>query len=87
MIDKKVYVTKGVDYPVSSRVDSHHTVPQTGVGSSPARKRRGLLFVWPETIDQEGRRKALFVSRCGGFFLSEQSTGFIYYIVKHGGVS
>ncbi|MCP1356361.1 hypothetical protein [Aneurinibacillus migulanus] len=35
---------QGVDYPVRSRVDSHHTVPQTGVSSSPTRKRRGPLF-------------------------------------------
>ncbi|WP_235496343.1 hypothetical protein [Aneurinibacillus migulanus] len=37
MIHLYLFIIKGVDYPVRSRVDSHHTVPKTGVGSSPAR--------------------------------------------------
>ncbi|ERI07970.1 hypothetical protein HMPREF0083_03978 [Aneurinibacillus aneurinilyticus ATCC 12856] len=38
-----LYNIKGVDYPVRSRVDSHHTVPQTGVGPALATRASPIL--------------------------------------------
>ncbi|SDI73643.1 hypothetical protein SAMN04487909_10746 [Aneurinibacillus migulanus] len=51
--------SKGVDYPVRPRVDSHHTVPQTGIGSSPARGSVVGRFLPPPsgTAKHLGRRE------------------------------
>ena len=50
--------TKGVDYPVPSSLDSHHTVPQTGVGSPPAPE-TPRCFAGPALAPQSGRISSL----------------------------
>ncbi|WP_235496968.1 hypothetical protein [Aneurinibacillus migulanus] len=59
-------IHKGVDYPVPYKVGSHHTVPQTGGGSSPALKHRRPLFAPArrdrKTSGQMRRRRQLLSS-------------------------